>query len=163
MERVRLDDVDPSPVRESRRSLSTALGTTDFAVSHYTVPPGDVFSGSLHTHYDQEEVFIIIEGTTSFERREGSIDVPAGEAVRFDRGDFQRGYNAGDEPVSAIVLGAPGAHHDLGQSKALIECSSCCERTLHDIERPAGASDYARTCQQCGTTNEPSPPPGLDG
>lgn len=161
MREVSFDDLDPSAVRESRRSLSTALDTTDVAISHYTVPPGEAFSGSLHTHYDQEEVFIVLEGTATFQVEAGTIEVPAGEAVRFDRGDFQRGYNGGDVPVVAIVLGAPGAHHDLSQSKALIDCERCGERTLHDIDRPDDATEYVRSCQECGTVNDPGPPPGL--
>ena len=161
MERVTIAALDPAPERATRRELSAPLGAEDVAVNHYVVDPGEVFSGSLHAHADQEEVFVVLEGTATFELEDGSVEVGPREAVRFDRGEYQRGYNAGDERVVALALGAPAAKHDEAALTSLVDCADCGERTVHDVALVDDA--FVRTCRTCGTVNDPGPPPGLEG
>lgn len=159
MEHVAIDGVDPSPYRESRRDLSDALGTTDVAVVYFDVAPGAAFSGALHAHAAQEEVFVVLEGTATFELEDGQLTVGPHEAVRFAPGDFQRGYNAGEAPVRAVVLGAPRVSLEESPMTALVDCASCAERTRHETR--LGDGGFVRVCRNCGTENEPGPPPGL--
>lgn len=159
MEHVAIADVERSPVRRSRRDLSDALGTTDVAVVHFDVEPGEAFSGALHAHAAQEEVFVILEGTASFQLEDGHATVGAGEAVRFAPGEFQRGYNAGDETVRAVVLGAPRVSLEESPITALVDCDACEEPTRHETR--LGDDGFVRVCRSCGTANEPGPPPGL--
>ena len=93
----------------------------------------------------------MMEGTATFEtgepRRgsipasggtaseEGPVEVGAGEAVRFDRGEFQRGWNHGDERVVALALGAP---LDYGEQVKLRDCPSCGETTDSRLETGRG-------------------------
>ena len=115
MEHVTVDDLPREPYDESlhtdRRDLSAALGTTDVAIARYALDPGERFSGSLHDHTHQEEVFVVLEGEASFEveTEDGTdqITVGADEAVRFAPGEFQTGRNDGDEPLVALAIGAP--------------------------------------------------------
>lgn len=110
-----VDHVDhPAHVNTVRNPVSEALGTTGFAMTYHVLGPGDAFSGALHTHHDQEEVFYIVEGTATFElgKTRERVEVSADEFVRFAPGEFQHGYNATDEPVVGFAFGAPGAEHD---------------------------------------------------
>jgi uncharacterized cupin superfamily protein len=116
METVDVDTVEPTGLDSGqleRRPLSDLLGTDDLAINHYTLAPGEAFSGGIHTHLDQEELFYVLSGTATFETK-GAVDdeletveVGSGQAVRFAPGEYQHGYNDGDESVTALALGAP--------------------------------------------------------
>jgi len=116
MQRASIHDIEPTvPFGEGidRRGLAEPLGTTDLALNRYALEPGQVFSGGLHAHLDQEEVFYIVSGTATFEMQPEptagteTVEIGAGEAIRFAPGEFQQGRNEGDEPVVALALGAP--------------------------------------------------------
>lgn len=105
-------DID-AEAEQNRVGLSDPLGTTDFAMNKYHLEPGEEFSGGLHTHLDQEEVFYVISGTATFEVADEpltdreTVEVGAGEVIRFAPGEYQTGTNDGKEPVDALALGAP--------------------------------------------------------
>lgn len=116
MERVSIDDIEPAvPFGEDidRRGLTEPLGTEDLALNRYALDPGQVFSGGLHAHLDQEEVFCVVSGTATFEAmaevgaETETVEVGPGEAIRFAPGEFQQGHNESDEEVIALALGAP--------------------------------------------------------
>lgn len=167
MQRVRIDDVEndvqPSAVM---RKLTKPLGLTDFAINHYELEPGDSFAFAYHNHAVQEEVFYVMEGTATFETgeprsgsnsasgetasEEGPIEVGPGEAIRFDRGEFQRGWNRGEERVVALALGAP---LEYGKQVKLRDCPTCGEMTDNRLERveEGGEEIVVATCTECGT------------
>jgi uncharacterized cupin superfamily protein len=148
MERVRIDDVqtavDPSTVM---KPLTEALGATDVAVNYYELAPGDTFAYGYHAHETQEEVFYVQAGTVTFETEAGEVTVEAGEVVRFAPGEFQRGWNRGDERVVAVAIGAP---RQGGEVVKLEDCPTCGERTRHDIEVRAGGEVHVTVCRACG-------------
>ena len=148
MERVSLDDVDdflgPAAVK---RSLSRALGTTDVALNYYELAPGDAFAFGYHRHDDQEEVFVVQDGTVTFETEAGPVEVAAGEAVRFAPGEYQRGVNRGDERVRALALGAP---KDAEATEILRDCPACGERTPQAIEMTDDRDALVTRCAACG-------------
>ncbi|NUC74465.1 cupin domain-containing protein [Haloterrigena sp. SYSU A558-1] len=123
MRHLAIDDVDSDPYDEElhtdRRALADPLGTDHLAITRYVLEPGERFSGSVHAHADQEEVFLVLEGEATFELRaddgdeRGEVTVAEDEAVRFAPGEFQSGYNAGTERVVAIALGAPRESDDV--------------------------------------------------
>lgn len=133
MKRVQIGDV-PNDVHPAsvRRRLTDPLGTTDVALNYYELDPGDSFAFAYHRHPDQEEVFVVFAGTATFDTADGPVEVSAGEAVRFAPGEFQRGWNRGDERVTALALGAP---RDSGTSDKLVACPDCGEETPNRIER----------------------------
>jgi mannose-6-phosphate isomerase-like protein (cupin superfamily) len=164
MDHLAIDEIDhiehPAHVNTVRKPISEVLGTTDFAMVFNELAPGEAFSGALHTHYDQEEVFYIIEGTAMFERgkNRNRIEVSENELIRFAPGEFQRGFNATDERVVGLVFSAPGAEHDWAEEELLIECRPCDEETIHGIEPvesgtwKAGTIDLRMKCSECGTS-----------
>ena len=54
-------EVERSPlgVHSVRNPVSAAPGTDQFATNRFESEPGESFSGGLHMHHDQEEVFCI--------------------------------------------------------------------------------------------------------
>ncbi|WP_254768031.1 cupin domain-containing protein [Salinilacihabitans rarus] len=159
MEKVSIDDVEavPNPmnVHEIRRPVSKALGTTDFAMNYFELDPGESFSGGLHTHHDQEEVFYVETGTATFDTadEEAAATVEAGEAIRFAPGEYQTGYNdeAADERVVAFAFGAPGARHDWDEIESLVFCRECGDEVGHGLELTDEGA-FRLTCGDCGTS-----------
>ena len=151
MERVDIDDVgnDVQPAAVMRK-LTEPLGLTDFAMNYYELEPGDSFAFAYHNHAVQEEVFYVIEGTAVFETEAGPVEVDPGGAVRFDRGEFQRGWNRGEERVIALALGAP---LDYGKQVKLRDCPECGGPTDNRLERVEGGDEevVVATCTECNT------------
>jgi|GEM_PF-171369 len=104
------DEANPLAEHEVRKPLSRALGTDHFAMNYFELSPGESFSGGLHAHNDQEEVFYVASGTARFEvgRDRETVAVGPDEVIRFAPGEFQTGGVPadGDEGVVAIALGA---------------------------------------------------------
>ncbi len=156
MEKVSIDEVDievnPMKVHSVRRPVSRALGTEHFAMNYFELEPGESFSGGLHTHHDQEEVFYVQEGTATFDTPDDEIVVDEGEVIRFAPGEFQKGYNDGDETVVAFAFGAPGASHDWDELESLVHCADCGEEKAHGVDMTA--SGFSLTCTECGNSFE---------
>jgi quercetin dioxygenase-like cupin family protein len=157
MEKTAIDDVDvevnPLEVHSVRKPVSRVLGTEHFAMNYFELEPGESFSGGLHRHHDQEEVFYVEKGSTIFEvgtERE-AVSVEAGELIRFEPGEFQKGYNDGDDRVVGWALGAPGASHDWEDLESLVDCRDCGEETPHTT-RLTEEGRFQMTCTDCGTS-----------
>jgi uncharacterized cupin superfamily protein len=157
MEKVSIDDVpvqnSPLGVHSVRKPVSSALGTTDFAMNYFELEPGESFSGGLHTHYDQEELFYIEEGYARFEvgLDRDEVMVETGELIRFEPGEFQAGYNEGDGTLRGWALGAPKAKHDWDQIETVVDCRECGEETPHGLEL-TDEGRFRMTCVDCGTS-----------
>jgi mannose-6-phosphate isomerase-like protein (cupin superfamily) len=162
MQQVAIDAVEPATDGRGRerRGLTGGLGLTDVAVNHYTVAPGERVSG-LHGHGDQEEVFLVLEGTATFETYDGEegrvVEVDAGEAVRFAPGEYQSARNAGEEPLVCYALGAPPDSEDVRVPLACPDCGHGHVRpTLADDRTPVLAcpdcdAETAVECPDCGS------------
>jgi len=164
MEKVAIEDVDkelnPMGVHSDRRPVARVLGVENFAMNYFELQPGESFSGGMHTHHDQEEVFYIQSGTAKFERPDDEEDVVVdeGELIRFAPGDFQVGYNdpdvgEEDETVVGFALGAPGAMHDWDEIESVVHCQECDEETGHGTQLIEGPA-FEMTCLECGNTFE---------
>jgi uncharacterized cupin superfamily protein len=117
MQKVSVDELDNDPrVADVQKHLTEPLGLSDMALNYYELEPGDSFSGGMHTHMDQEEVFYVMEGTATFQPEEGTHEVGPDEAVRFAPGEYQEGRNEGDERVRALAMGAPRGWARRGRS-----------------------------------------------
>jgi uncharacterized cupin superfamily protein len=148
MEKVRIDEVDNSVQPAAvMRPLTDTLGVTDFALNYYELEPGDSFAFAYHSHEVQEEVFYIQAGTATFETANGPVAVTAGEVIRFDREEFQRGWNRGEEPVRALALGAP---LEYGSQPKLRHCPACEEATDNRLERTDDGTTVVAYCRPCG-------------
>jgi mannose-6-phosphate isomerase-like protein (cupin superfamily) len=148
----RLESSHPAGDSVDRRGLTDSLGAEDLAVNYYRLDPGEAFSGGLHAHLDQEEVFYVVEGEATFEYRSEpngdseTVTVGADEAVRFPPGEYQQGRNESDDPVVALALGAPTPSTDV---RVPGPCPDCGESAL-----AVGFDDGEMTleCPDCGTT-----------
>lgn len=148
MEKVRIDDVDNSLQPAAvMRHLTEPLGLTDFAINYYELEPGDSFAFAYHSHDVQEEVFYVQSGTATFETEDGPVTVEAGEVIRFDRGEFQRGWNRSDELVQALALGAP---LEYGEQRKLRHCPNCETETDTWLERTDDETAVVAYCKRCG-------------
>ncbi|WP_311173617.1 cupin domain-containing protein [Halobellus ordinarius] len=149
MKKVRIEEVenDAQPAAVMRR-LTEPLGVTDFAINYFELEPGDSFAFAYHSHEVQEEVFYVHDGTATFETEHGTRQVDTGEVIRFDREEFQRGWNEGEEIVRAIALGAP---LEYGTEIKLRHCPTCEERTDNRLERTDSRTTTVAYCKECGT------------
>ncbi|MFB6223817.1 MAG: cupin domain-containing protein [Haloarcula sp.] len=154
MERVSIetDARDPYDEDSDRRDLSDPLGTSEMAINHYRVAPGDGLPGGLHSHMDQEEVYLVLAGEMSIETMAGSETVTAGEAVSFDRGEFHTGRNDSDTNLVVLALGAPRETDDIRLPAACPACGNeNLQMTLGEAVQPVAV------CQDCQTTFDQPP------
>lgn len=153
MHKIHIDDIEndiqPAAVM---RQLTEPLNLTDLAINYYELEPGDSFAFAYHNHEIQEEVFSVQSGTATFDTAAGSVEVAAGELIRFGRGEFQRGWNRGNERVRALALGAP---LEYGRQIKLRFCDPCGEETDSGLERKQenGEPIVVSYCRECGEEN----------
>jgi len=140
---------------DSRVAVGDALGVEGFALNRYRLPPGAGLPGGLHTHLDQEELFVVLQGRLTFETLSGAVTVASGEAVRFAPGEYQSGANEGDTVAVVLAAGAPKESEAV---RVPLDCPDCGERgltpELHDGEVmlacPAcGVAHRTRGCPAC--------------
>ena len=147
MERVAIDDlenaVQPAAVM---RQLTDPLGCTDLALNYYELAPGDSFAFAFHSHDFQEEVFVVLTGTATWETENGTVEIGPMEAVHFPPGEFQRGWNRGDERVTAFALGAP---LEYGDSPKFDDCPHCETEVEVTIQR-LDDETVVTVCEECG-------------
>ena len=146
MEKISIGDVEPNAFGSEvdRRGLADPLGTSDFALNRYRLNPGERFSGGMHAHMDQEEVFVILEGEATFETMDGEVTVGEDEVIRFAPGEFQSGKNDTDGEVVALALGAPRDSEDVRLPRNCPECG-------HDNVRAIPGDDgFDLQCPECG-------------
>lgn len=148
MDKITIDDLDdwmgPASVK---RPVGSALGAEHLAMNYYELEPGESFAFGYHAHGDQEELFYVVEGTATFETDDGDVTVDAGEVIRFAPGEFQQGRNETGESVKALAVGSPA---DSGELTLLRECSSCGERTDHEITPTDDGDALLTRCAECG-------------
>ena len=146
MEKVSVDDVEPrsSGGDIDRRGLSDPLDTDDVAISRYRLQPGERFSSALHTHMDQEEVFVVLEGEATFETLDGETSVAAGEAIRFAPGEYQSGKNDGKDVLVAFAMGAPRHSRDVRVPR---ECPECGHENMQAVPGDDGMNLVCPECE----------------
>lgn len=151
MEQVTLDNPDSEfPGDVDRHCLTEALGTEHVACNYYRIPPGDGLPAGLHAHRDQEELFFVLEGEAIFERLDSEQTtasertVEAGEAIRFEPGEYQSGRNAGDAALAVLALGGPRDSEDVRLPAA---CPDCAHDTLRLGTSSAGVTFVCPRCE----------------
>jgi uncharacterized cupin superfamily protein len=151
MRLLSLGDTDPDEIdRDStRHGLTEPLGTTDVAINHYRVAPGDGLPSGLHAHADQEEVFVVLAGRATFETLDGEVTVREGEAVRFAPGEFQSGRNAADGELVVLAIGAPRETDDV---RVPLSCPDCGH---DDLRIDADDGGVALVCPACDVAHDP--------
>lgn len=161
MEQLSIGDAERSAYGSDShvRKLSGLLGTTELALNQYKIAPGDGLPAGLHAHMDQEEVFLILEGTLTFQMKDREIQVSSNSAVRFAPGEFQSGQNHGKRVAVVLAIGAPRGTEDI---RIPVDCPECNGETLRlDLDRTeprfncpdCGAEHIPADCPECGGRN----------
>jgi quercetin dioxygenase-like cupin family protein len=86
-----------------RRSLN--LGA--FGMNLVEIPPGERIPEHDETDRDQEEVFIVLDGSPSLIVDGREIETPAGTFARLDPHLSRTVVNQGEEPASVLIVSAP--------------------------------------------------------
>jgi len=149
MEKASVESVENrSRSSDVRKFMTDALDLDDVSLNYFELEPGESFSGGMHTHTNQEEIFFVIEGTATFNTRDDEVEVEENEAVRFPPGEYQEGLNEGDGRVRALALGAP---QDQGETRTLFPCGEC-GAEYHTVD--VGGEGITLTCPDCGNEME---------
>jgi Mannose-6-phosphate isomerase len=149
MEKASVDGIEnQSRSSDVRKFMTDALDLDDVSLNYFELEPGESFSGGMHTHMNQEEIFFVIEGTATFNTREDDVEVEENEAVRFPPGEYQEGVNEGDERIRALALGAP---QDQGETRTLFPCGEC-GAEYHTVD--VSGDGITLTCPDCGNEME---------
>ncbi|AGN02809.1 cupin domain-containing protein [Salinarchaeum sp. Harcht-Bsk1] len=157
MNRVAIDDLESGPTAgtAARHDLSEALVSRHVAINHYVVAPGERISG-LHAHGDQEECFLVLDGTATIETLDGEVELDADEAIRFEPGEYQSVTNDAARELALLAIGAPPESEDV---RIPLSCPDC----DYEYREPALLdSGPALICPDCGF-EEPATCPACGG
>jgi mannose-6-phosphate isomerase-like protein (cupin superfamily) len=103
---LELDDVvgNRAPGIEGRFARSK-MESRDLGVSHFRYGPG-VRSKSAHTHTEQEEVYVVLEGGGTCKLGDDLVELKAMDAVRIAP-QLARSLRAGPDGARLLLFGAP--------------------------------------------------------
>jgi len=84
-----------------------SLGVGAFGVNLVEIPPGERIPEHDETGRDQEELFLVLEGSPSLVVDGREIEAPAGTFARLDPHLSRTVVNNGDETAAVRVVAAP--------------------------------------------------------
>jgi uncharacterized cupin superfamily protein len=86
-----------------------SLGLTAFGMNVVEIPPGERIPEHDETDRDQEEVFVVLEGSPSLVVDGREIETPAGTFARLDPGLRRTVVNHGEDVATVLIVSAPRA------------------------------------------------------
>ena len=84
-----------------------SLGLGAFGMNLVEIPPGERIPEHDETGRDQEEVFIVLDGSPSLVVDGREIETPAGTFARLDPHLSRTVVNRGDDVASVLIVSAP--------------------------------------------------------
>ena len=84
-----------------------SLGIGAFGVNLVEIPPGERIPEHDETGRDQEELFVVLEGSPSLVVDGREIEAPAGTFARLDPQLSRTVVNNTDEPAAVLIMSAP--------------------------------------------------------
>jgi len=84
-----------------------SLGLDAFGMNLVEIPPGERIPEHDETDRDQEEVFLVLEGSPALVVDGREIEAPAGTFARLDPGLRRTVVNNGDDPAAVLIMSAP--------------------------------------------------------
>jgi quercetin dioxygenase-like cupin family protein len=84
-----------------------SLGLDAFGMNLVEIPPGERIPEHDEIDRDQEEVFLVLEGSPTLVVDGREIEVPAGTFARLDPGLRRTVVNNLDEPAAVLIMSAP--------------------------------------------------------
>ena len=99
--------IDPA-ASERFVSLRRALGVEAFGLNQLTLQPGQ--RGRIHRHGEQEEVYLVLQGTLTLLVEGEELELGGGELARVPSDVRRQLVNRGGEPLVLVAIGAAGEH-----------------------------------------------------
>lgn len=96
----------------------------DYVMFEFVAEPGN--GVPMHIHENEEEHFIIVEGTMRMANGDATLDAIAGTSLTVRKGVPHAWCNLSDSPVRMLVIFTPGRIEELFRSSA--------GRSAHDLE-----------------------------
>ena len=92
------------------RRVRAGLGVTSFGMQVIELPPGfDAYPAHDHTHDEQEEVYVPLQGRVTLEVGGTSLELEPGMFARVGPGETRK-LISGEEPARILCVGGtPGA------------------------------------------------------
>jgi uncharacterized cupin superfamily protein len=90
------------------QTLRRELGVSSFGINLVRLEPGQ--RGRIHRHVEQEEVYVVLEGTLTVLVENEPHELAAGQAARLAPSERRQLVNAGRERVVLLALGGSGEH-----------------------------------------------------
>jgi len=84
-----------------------SLGVGAFGVNLVEIPPGERIPEHDETGRDQEELFLVLEGSPSLVVDGRELEAPAGTFARLDPHLSRTVVNNTDEPAAVLIVSAP--------------------------------------------------------
>ena len=84
-----------------------SLGLSAFGMNLVEIPPGERIPEHDEIDRDQEEVFVVLDGSPSLVVDGREIETPAGTFARLDPHLSRTVVNHGEEPASVLIVSAP--------------------------------------------------------
>lgn len=106
MSYTKVDYQDVEPVADGLHMLREPLDCDRLGVSIVSCEPGWEGKSHDHTDRDQEEVYVLVEGSAVVAVDGEEVQMEAGEALRIDPGSTRQIHN-GDEESMFVLAGAP--------------------------------------------------------
>src|SRR3954468_21258547 len=88
--------------------LRAELGVTSFGLNQIVLRPGQ--RGRIHGHRNQEEVYLVLEGSLSVVVEGEETTLERGELMRVAPGVRRQLVNRGPETVHLLAIGGAGEH-----------------------------------------------------
>jgi mannose-6-phosphate isomerase-like protein (cupin superfamily) len=88
--------------------LRRQLGVTTLGLNQIVLEAGE--RGRIHRHWQQEEVYLVLDGTLSLVIEGEEIELGAGELIRVPAELRRQLVNRGPGPLSLLALGGMGEH-----------------------------------------------------
>lgn len=109
MKVVRVVPTEAVSEQLSVQYLSEALGVTHLRANVFTLAEGSMLR---HLHREQEEVYLVLDGTALIDVDDEPFLVREREALAVPSGARHQVSNAGDGPLTFYVVAAPPADDD---------------------------------------------------
>jgi uncharacterized cupin superfamily protein len=87
------------------RLATKALGLENSGLGYQRIPPNHRFPYG-HTHKEQEELYLVLNGSGRIKLDDEILDLRPWDAIRVPPGTW-RGYEAGPDGLELLVIGAP--------------------------------------------------------
>lgn len=102
--------VDTPVLRGRRRRLADAAGAPRLGLSRYVMGPGERVM-PVHAHGDEEEIFVVLDGSGLSLEGEAAHPIAAGDAIRYPAGGPPHTTIAGEEGLDLLAFSSGSMTH----------------------------------------------------